>query len=83
MAHAEPESYISSVHQHLGDDDPRGPVSPAAHPHKRSLLPAWRRLHGTGRLTQVPGTGCWMASTAGLASSCKKSDTEKLHNKVH
>ena len=47
-------------------------------------LPAWRRLHGTGRPTQVPGTGYWMASTAGLASSrCKKSDMEKLHDKVH
>lgn len=35
MACAEPESYISSVHQHLEDDDPRGLVSPpAAHPHR-------------------------------------------------
>lgn len=35
MARAELESYISSVHQHLGDDDPREPVSPpAAHPHR-------------------------------------------------
>lgn len=67
MARAEPESYIPSVHQHLGDDDPGGPVSccPST---QRSLLPAWRRLHGTGRPTQVPGTGCWMASTAGLVS---------------
>lgn len=33
--HVQNQNHISSVHQHLEDDDPRGLVSPpAAHPHR-------------------------------------------------
>lgn len=74
MACAEPELHISSVHQHLEMMIQEGYLSLL--PIRRTEitegpLPAWLRLHGTGWPTQVPGTGCWMASTAGLASSRK------------
>lgn len=50
MVRAELESYISSVNQHLGDYDPRGPVSSLlAHPHGGHR----------GDLLLAPGGGSW------------------------
>lgn len=55
VVRAELESDISSVNQHLGDDDHRGLVSTAVHAHKDHR----RRLPGLG---QVPGLGAgWPA----------------------
>lgn len=70
---------LSSVPQHLGDDDPGGPVSPpAAHPHG-DLPPALVEApqHEAADPDRSWGSGWGTASTTGFASSRCKNQTQK------